>query len=393
MSVSQNFPTIDPSLVLNFQNSKTLDPRITFTRGSIGTYVDVNGLIRTASADQARFDHDPATGESLGLLIEGGRTNLHLYSEQISSWSTETGGSVTANAQISPDGNLTADVLTGTGYGSSAYLITSLLNATTYTFSIFLKYIDGNENIEIQIGDAPFARSITRVNSQTGTLVYSSGGAAIVHPIKNYGNGWYRYSITRTTTAAGGGFIDINHVSSTISNVAVWGAQIENGEFPTSYIPTTSSQITRVSDSASVGGTNFANFYNPTEGTYIINYKRDYRGSSIHYPGLLYSYSLLVFGTGDVEGELVKNQNVNAQVSIGIASSTEFKKMAVMYNDYSYGGCLAGGPVIIGSGGFHPSLDTSISFGTIQAPTAHTIKSLIYYPERLTNTQLQTLTK
>ena len=55
MSVSQNFSTIDPSLRLNFQGARTLDPRITFERSSTGTYVDEDGLIKTAAVDQARL--------------------------------------------------------------------------------------------------------------------------------------------------------------------------------------------------------------------------------------------------------------------------------------------------------------------------------------------------
>ena len=58
-----------PSLFLDFANKKSLVDRIsgnnliTFTRSSVGTYVDADGLIKTAAADEARFDHNPLTGE------------------------------------------------------------------------------------------------------------------------------------------------------------------------------------------------------------------------------------------------------------------------------------------------------------------------------------------
>ena len=77
MAISQNFPNTRPSLNLNFARSKTLDPRITFSRTSAGTYVDDNGFIKTASADEPRFDHDHTTGESLGLLVEEARSNYY----------------------------------------------------------------------------------------------------------------------------------------------------------------------------------------------------------------------------------------------------------------------------------------------------------------------------
>jgi hypothetical protein len=70
-----NFPSVRPTLDLDFANSKTLDPRIEFTRASGGSYVGADGLIKYAGVNEARFDHDPVTGESLGLLVEEARTN------------------------------------------------------------------------------------------------------------------------------------------------------------------------------------------------------------------------------------------------------------------------------------------------------------------------------
>jgi hypothetical protein len=78
-----------PSLDLRFADSKSLTDAvsgqnlITFTRASSGTYVGSDGLIKTALADVPRFDHDPETGESLGLLIEEQRTNLLLSSDTL----------------------------------------------------------------------------------------------------------------------------------------------------------------------------------------------------------------------------------------------------------------------------------------------------------------------
>ena len=81
IEVTADYPTIKPSLNLNFARSRSLDPRITFTRASTATYVGRDGLIKTAGEDEARFDHDPDTLESLGLLLEESRTNLITYSQ------------------------------------------------------------------------------------------------------------------------------------------------------------------------------------------------------------------------------------------------------------------------------------------------------------------------
>ena len=106
------------SLDLNFSQYKALTDSvsgtnlITFSRASTGTYVDSDGLIKTAVADAPRFDHDPVTGESLGLLIEEERTNLFTYSEEFddATW-LKSNATVTANDAVAPDGTSTADKL------------------------------------------------------------------------------------------------------------------------------------------------------------------------------------------------------------------------------------------------------------------------------------------
>ena len=80
LEFTDDYPTIEPSLRLDFANARALDPRITFTRASVGTYVGRDGLIKTAGNDEARFDHDPETLESLGLLIEESSTNEFPFS-------------------------------------------------------------------------------------------------------------------------------------------------------------------------------------------------------------------------------------------------------------------------------------------------------------------------
>jgi len=82
-----------PTLDLRFASSKSLTDYvsgqnlITYTRAGNATFFDANGTIQTAGANVARFDHNPATGESLGLLIEEARTNLLLNSETLATQS------------------------------------------------------------------------------------------------------------------------------------------------------------------------------------------------------------------------------------------------------------------------------------------------------------------
>ena len=84
--VDQVRHSIRPSLNLDFANSKELDSRITFYRDSIATYYDSKGTLKYANVNKPRFDHDPATGESKGLLIEEARTGLNIFTYTIIQW-------------------------------------------------------------------------------------------------------------------------------------------------------------------------------------------------------------------------------------------------------------------------------------------------------------------
>ena len=73
---SKDLPNVRPVADFNFAATKTLDRKITFSRDSIGTYTDELGVVRYATNNVPRFDHDPSTGRCLGLLIEESRTNI-----------------------------------------------------------------------------------------------------------------------------------------------------------------------------------------------------------------------------------------------------------------------------------------------------------------------------
>jgi hypothetical protein len=110
------YPSVRPTLDLAFAQTKILDSRITFTRASTATYVNASGLIASAAVNEARFDHDPATGESLGLLVEEARTNQFLNSGAMVRYDGITNAlTVTTSATTAPDGiSASADLITPT---------------------------------------------------------------------------------------------------------------------------------------------------------------------------------------------------------------------------------------------------------------------------------------
>ena len=143
LEVTQEYPSIRPTLDLNFAATKTLDRRITFTRDSVGTYIDENGLVKYASNNVPRFDHDFDTRESLGLLIEESRTNLFTYSTTIggTGWNLQgTAADYTTNTTevAAPDGTFTQK------WSPSAipqYLYQNIFNigTTQSTMSVWVK--------------------------------------------------------------------------------------------------------------------------------------------------------------------------------------------------------------------------------------------------------------
>lgn len=252
------YPTVRPSLTLDFQKSKQLDPRITFSRSSSATYVE-GGVIKYADEHQARFEDD-------GLLIEESKTNAVLYSEDFQNqWSVGgggSGGSATNSQTVSPDGNNT-----GAKFAAPA---TRYLNGTTTE--------SGMPNTGV------------RFNLAAGTFDSVITGSPDSYDITPAGNGWYRCwlevsNLTCSIYAKKGelDFIGIQllnssvfiyalnstyNQTSTTDGIYLWGAQLEAGSFPTSYIPTSGSEEIRSVDIAQITGDNFSSWYNPSESTW-----------------------------------------------------------------------------------------------------------------------------
>ena len=291
LEVTQEYPSIRPTLDLNFAATKTLDRRITFTRDSFGTFTDDMGIVRYASNNVPRFDHDPTTGESLGLLIEESRTNILNYSDLISgysgSWWRNSGTTVSRGSDVTaPDGTVSAwnTVYNGTsGDGNvvrhAGEVTTS--NSTVYTLSLFAKIPSTNTYIQgVRIRTYNSNHSC-QFNLSTGTIVGTSEGTT-TNRMEAYPNGWYRCSITFTSGTDGNQgvqFYLMNNSNNTLLNdsnangeaLYLWGAQLEASAFPTSYIPTGSSAVTRAADITTIKGTNFTDFYNQTEGTAFVH--------------------------------------------------------------------------------------------------------------------------
>jgi hypothetical protein len=271
-----------PTLDLRFADNKSLTDAVTgaslvtFTRASDGTFVDSAGVIQTAATDVPRFDHNPTTGESLGLLVEEQRTNLLLRSEEFETSWTASEATVTANQIDAPNGTTTADLYTTSGSTGVEHYVTQVFTAassTNYTASVYVKAGTGSAfGLQYRVAGAWVGGNVlTSFNLSTQVATIDSGTAtASITPV---GNGWFRCRITATSSVAGGSPQFRIATGDGSGTIYAWGAQLEAGAFPTSYIPTTTAAVTRSADVASIGSSAFSSWYRQDEGTVFGSYK------------------------------------------------------------------------------------------------------------------------
>ena len=436
LEVTQEYPSIRPILDLNFAATKTLDRRITFTRNGVGTYVDDMGIIKYSSKNTPRFDHDPVTGESLGLLIEESRTNQMIYSSDITG-DTAQNGTITGDATTAPDGTTTADKYAANSTNGihrvdHAFTSGQILNSTVYTFSVFAK-ANGYDKLHIRYAGYNADNHGRGYDLSDGTTFdgkfdgTSSLDAVTSSSMIAYPNGWYRCIFTVTTAAdAASGVAQLlyyisnseattNFAGDGSSGMYFWGAQMEEGYFPTSYIPTSGSTVIRAADLATIKGTNFTDFYNQTEGTLFGEFTikdTTYSSAAIaninQEPGSSYAHSIMFVEVGTANGYFGRTYKNSSGVNISNSSSvlnslhpsTTPQKVSFGYTTVSGGELRAywNGNNVDSRSDLSkvPTTLTNMRIGRgwtgSDVINAH-IKKLSYYNKRLPNAQLQGLTQ
>jgi hypothetical protein len=252
-------------------------PGVEVYRNSSATYFDENGILRTVGANRPRFDHDPATGTSKGLLVEEQRTNKLLQSQNFNAtgaWFKVNNAAVISNAITAPDGTRTGNkvIIPLAGYIVGIY---SSINTkgNVHTFSAYMKAGELTNGVLSFGGEN---------NNQGATFDLINGTVTGLSPtairdlftasITPANNGWFRCSVTGTIplTAVSDAIPLIASTATSLdpNGIYVWGAQFEQGAFPTSYTPTAGAQVTRAADVVQVNSGSFDTFYNPEQGTF-----------------------------------------------------------------------------------------------------------------------------
>jgi hypothetical protein len=354
-----------------------------------------------------RFDYDPVTLAPKGLLIEEQRTNLLTYSEDFANaaWVTVT-ATVAVNTAVSPSGATTAATITADGSSNTHFLGRDTATFNLPTLSVFLK--KGTNNFaQLRF----FNDTVRYANFDLNNGTASGFGDGNNATITAVANGWYRCSITSTTSITGfavqvvTGLSAVRNETNTLStSIFIYGAQLEAGSFATSYIPTVQSQVTRAADSASMIGNNFARWYNQTEGSLFADY---FQNNSTASGGGLFAFSdntnnnrILLTADGGSSGSIQPGFVVTAagvaQVGIvaGTGTQNSFNKLAGAYEINNFACSFNGAAVVDDTSGILPVVDRAyIGLGATGAtPINGTISRIAYYPRRLANTELTALT-
>tara|TARA_Y100000401_G_scaffold15553_1_gene10578 strand:- start:17669 stop:23776 length:6108 start_codon:yes stop_codon:yes gene_type:complete len=230
-----------------------------------------------------RFDYDK-DGNSKGLLIEEGRTNLFKYTDLSNSssdgwdWLISGSGTTIANATTDPTGgNNAVKIIANTNNTLKLFSVNSVptvSSGTTVTASLYVKNA-GGRYVVFYLNDS--GSRMLRVDLQTGQITSNSADSGTIEALAN---DWYRISFTRTLDAnLGSVFIspslngqDVSFAGDGSNGIFVWGAQFEQGSFPTSLIPTYGATASRSGDVAKVDSLAFSRFYKQgTGGAWLVD--------------------------------------------------------------------------------------------------------------------------
>ena len=378
-----------PSLDLNFAANKSLvddisgNNLITFTRASVGTFVGSNGLIQTAASGVPRFDHNPTTGESLGLLVEEARINLIL------------------NSEFTPVQNIlrfTPTYIAGVTRpdGTVGYVLELTTTATSPSDACFVRFTN---NPAAGVPNTAYGGSLWLSSSSTAGSIYlkvnDSAGLSPGGTLCNVTSAFARFTVVNTS-ASNFSFVDLTAFGYPAgTKFYVWGTQLEAGASVTSYIPTSGSESTRAADVASITGANLSSWYNQNEGTCLIagkitnsnRYLFNFDNTSSVLNRILSSPPTYALGVGDGTGFINISSTVALNANFKLATAFKANNFNLANNG------VLGTPVTSGAMPTGVNRLNLFSTGSGGERNNGTIARLAYWPSRLNDKSLPYITQ
>ena len=376
-----------------------------FSRDTIATRVNSEGLIELVSTNVPRLNYPLIDGVVSGcpsLLLEPQRTNFQRESEYSTGWISE-GATLTNNEAISPDGTLNASKITAiaTNFAHKGYppFVSGIVSGQPYTATVFMKseeysisYIRDGYSGYYVIFDLDNGTVLSQV-SATGSITY-------------YGNGWYRCSATMNTVAANfrmdTGILESSSQNPSTSwlgdgtsGVYLWGAQLEAGSYPTSYIPTSGSIATRSAETCNNAGD--VNTFNDSEGVLFAEISA--------LANTVPTYTSIGLGSGSSNNRIglgfeptsniyVFKRTTSSWITTKLVNINESNKVAISYNTndnhFWLNGFKIASNATIGDLVQPTELGFEASYGGEQF--YGNTKQIQYFPTALNDSDLETLT-
>ena len=384
------------------------------TRFYINTQTGTSLVLKNISLKEVTRDNVPRIDYTGGgcphILAEPMRTNEITYSEDFSdsSW-FKANTTISSYSTTSPSGETNASTIVSTSGTSEQYIDVGSLSVTSgedYTMSCFVKKKDYDFFlIRFTGAGGAFTAGDVFFNINNGTLGTVSSGFS--GTITDFGNGWYKCSATTTAASTtGSGKVRLQLASSdniyTIagdgsSGTFVWGSQMEEGSYATSYIPTSGSTVTRNQDQFTRDG--IGSLINSTEGVLFAeiaaladNLTR--RRITLSDGTTNNRINLYFENVSNTIKAFIKGSGGNDTMVYSSSDTTQFHKIAVSYKDGGSSLWVNGLEVDTSFSTFNLSNLSDLDFS--QAGGSETfygkVRQLQVYDTALTDTQLAALT-
>ena len=381
------------------------------TSGGSESYMGFNphsNLIATISSvsvkestrnDLARVDY---TGSTSSLLAEPQRTNLLPYSSDFSEWA-QVNIILTPNSVSSPSGDVNAYKITPTST-SGVHKVRENLSTVSgdYTLSIFAKQ---GEYKNILLWDDILSGGLG-VNLDDLSIFRSQNNQG--YNVENYGNGWIRISVTLSYSSQqisptlyiydNSATPQISFAGNDINGLYIWGAQVEQGSYATSYIPTSGSTVTRVQDQYSKTG--ISDKINSEEGVLFLESSSlsndgTSRCISIFQNGSNFIKFIYSSSSNRVDFVAFSDGNVSCNIVKVISNTTENTKFALKWKVNDFALWIDGVEVGTDLSGNTPLGMDKISFTNEGGSSGNyfgKVKQLQVFKTALTDIELATLT-